>query len=677
METELIKELNGVLKAFPQFWEGEKLHRSMVIDAINQKEPNLIKALISNDKIKSLYSTNIDGVLLFDFEKLTSLLKYKEFWNDSFTKYRNTVGLTSEGKYLNYNSDVVLDFPFKDCVLEGGMTKEDQGKDEIYYNEVIARDEIDRLFSPKVFTNTKRYTKDGIEENITDFSDEDNLIIKGNNLIALHALKERYADKVKLIYIDPPYNTDNDGFKYNDRFNRATWLTFMKNRLEVAKDLLSDNGIIFVQCDDNEQAYLKVLLNDIFGESNFMSNIVIKMSEASGVKMSHANKRLPKLKEYMLAYKKNQNTIINILKIPKKSWDKEYNTIMLGLSKLEFEQLELIIESEYRSEDDCITLEDYTNKMTFQSLVDFFKENNIQKEDQDNFRWENSYRIFQTTATSEAFTETLKKHIQQHNIKNKVFYYLTPQNKIYLIKNNIDNLNKKPRVQILFAKNYLETNPGDFWSDIKTTGLDNEGNVHFKNGKKPEELIKRIIQIGSNKNDIVLDFHLGSGTTAAVAHKMGRRYIGIEQMDYINEITVPRLQKVIDGEQGGISKDVEWQGGGSFVYVEMMELNYQFIHKIDNANDYETLTAIFEEMKNNAHLNYQADLNKVLKASYEMDGMPRLVGFDELELHEQKKLLIELLDKNQLYVSYSEIKDKTLNVSETDQAFNHNFYEKD
>ncbi len=205
MQTKLIKELNSVLKQFPQFWDNEKLHRSMVIDAINQKEPNLIKALISNDKIKSLYCTNIDGILLFDFEKLTSLLKYKEFWNDSFTKYRNTVGLTSEGKYLNYNSDVVLDFPFKDCILEGGMTKEDQGKDEIYYNEVIARDEIDRLFLPKVFTNTKRYTKEGIEENITDFSDGDNLIIKGNNLIALHSLKKRYVGKVKLIYIDPPY----------------------------------------------------------------------------------------------------------------------------------------------------------------------------------------------------------------------------------------------------------------------------------------------------------------------------------------------------------------------------------------------------------------------------------------------------------------------------------------
>lgn len=250
METKLIKEINNVLKAFPEFWDegsGEpKLLRAKVIDAINSKQPKLIRALINNKKIRENYSTDVDGIIIFEFDKLISLLRFKEYWADSFTRYRNKIGLTSGGKYLDYNSDVVLDFPFKDCVLEGGMTKEELGKDEVFYNEVIARDEIDRLFSPKIFTNTKRYTKDGIEENITEFKDDDNLIIKGNNLIALHSLKSRFAGKIKLIYIDPPYNTDNDGFNYNDRFNHSTWLTFMKNRLEVAKELLSDDGAIFI-----------------------------------------------------------------------------------------------------------------------------------------------------------------------------------------------------------------------------------------------------------------------------------------------------------------------------------------------------------------------------------------------------------------------------------------------
>ncbi|MEY0432623.1 DNA methyltransferase [Providencia rettgeri] len=674
MQTELIRELNKVLKAFPQFWNGEELHRTIVVDAISRKQPDLIKALVANEKIKSVYGTDIDGIFIFDFDNLCKLLKYKEYWSNSFTKYRNKVGLTSEGKYLDYSSDVVLDFPFKDCVLEGAMTKEDQGKDEIYYNEIIARDEIDRLFSPKVFTNTKRYTKNGVTVNIESYNNDDNLIIKGNNLIALHSLKERYAGKIKLIYIDPPYNTDSDGFKYNDRFNRSTWLTFMKSRIEISRDLLSNDGILFIQCDDNEQSYLKCLLDSIFGEDNLMANIVVKMSEPSGVKMTHADKRLPKLKEYILSYKKNNNTKINALKIPKKTWDNEYNTIMLGVTPDELSQIELISNSEYVSDADISIISKITSKMHFETLSTYFKKENVSLKEQDKFKYDNAYRIFQTTATSESFTETLKSYIYKNNISNDVFHYVTPKGKIYLIKNKIDEKNKKPRVQILFAKNFLETNPGDFWADIKTTSLDNEGTVIFKNGKKPEELIRRILHIGTNKGDLVLDFHLGSGTTAAVAHKMGRRYIGIEQMDYINEITVPRLQKVIEGEQGGISKDVNWQGGGSFVYAELMELNAYFVHEIQKAQSSEELEKLFAVMKTEAHLNYQVALENVLSAEYEMDGIPRKVAFSELELHEQKQLLIEILDKNQLYVNASEMGDSDLNISESDKAFTHSFY---
>ena len=273
METNLIRELNSVLKLFPEFWQGETLLRSKVIDALKAKEPKLIKALIGSEKIKQNYSTDIEGVLIFDFDKLIGLLRFKEYWPDSFTKYRNKIGLTSAGKYLDYDTDVVLSFPFKDCVLEGGMTKEEQGRNEVYYNEIIARDEIDRLFSPKVLTNSKRYSKDGVEENITEFKDDDNLIIKGNNLIALQSLKQRFSGKVKLIYIDPPYNTGNDSFKYNDRFNRSTWLTFMKNRLEVAKELLSDDGSIWINLDDGEVHYLKVMLDQIF-LNGFVANII-------------------------------------------------------------------------------------------------------------------------------------------------------------------------------------------------------------------------------------------------------------------------------------------------------------------------------------------------------------------------------------------------------------------
>ncbi|WP_259762009.1 site-specific DNA-methyltransferase [Lactococcus lactis] len=669
-----MQQIKTILKAFPHYWQGEELQRNVVIEDLKSYDAMLISALLKNQKIKENYTVKAGETTIFKVQEFIDILRYKDYWADSYTKYANTIGLTSEGKYLQYNSDVVLDFPYKDCVLEGGMTKEDTGKEEVFYNNIIARDEIDTLLAPKAFVNTKKFDKDG-EHDITEFSDEDNLIIKGNNLLALHSLKKRYAGKVQCIYIDPPYNTGNDSFKYNDRFNHSTWLTFMRNRLEIAKELLSEEGLIFVQCDDNQQAYLKVLLDSIFSKENFMSNIVIKMSEASGVKMSHANKRLPKLKEYILSYKKNSNSEINTLKVKKKYWDSEYNSILVGIDEDEFQKLDKIINKDIRDEKDFSLLNNYMEKLEFQGLPDYFRDNKIPKNEQEAFKWNNSYRIFQTAATSEKFTEQVKNFVKDNEIRSSIFYYVTPQNRLYLLKNISNNENKKPRIQILLAKNYLETNPGDFWNDIKTTGLDNEGIVSFKNAKKPEEIIKRIITIATNTNDTVLDFFMGSATTQAVAMKMNRRFIGIEQMDYINTVSVPRLQKVIEGEQGGISKEVNWQGGGSFVYAELMELNQGYMAKIDQSSSKEELASLWTELDSNADLNFQLDkeklTNDLLKDHDEEAGS---ITFDDLTLAEQKAIFKGALDQNQLYVPYSELEDETIDISEQDKAFNRSFY---
>lgn len=281
----------------------------------------------TNQTINETYVQDINGYKIFDKEAFISMLRYKNYWQDSYTKYTNKIGLTSEGKYLNYNSDIVLDFPFKDCLLKAGMTNESNlfNNDEKFYNQVIAKEEIDTLLSPKTLTKIKRYSEEG-ENEISKFKDDDNLIIKGNNIIVLYSIKERYKGKVKLIYIDPPYNTGNDSFQYNDRFNHASWLTFMKNRLEVAKELLSEDGVICIQCDDNENAYLKVLLDEIFGINNFVNNVAIKMSEASGIKLTHSQKKLPKIKENIFIYKKDKVNL-NPIKVLKNQWDKEYNKI--------------------------------------------------------------------------------------------------------------------------------------------------------------------------------------------------------------------------------------------------------------------------------------------------------------------------------------------------------------
>lgn len=643
MDTALIQTLKKILKQFPKFWNGENLQRSLVIDAIQKKEADLVKALINNSKIKSIYSTDVDGVLIFEFEKLISLLKYKEYWADSFTKYRNNVGLTSEGKYLDYSSDVVLDFPFKDCVLEGGMTKEDQGKDEIYYNEIIARDEIDRLFSPKVFTNSKRYIENGVQEDIGEFTNQDNLIIKGNNLIALHSLKLNFSNSIKCIFIDPPYyfieKKPADTFVYNSNFKLSSWLVFMKNRLEIARELLTEDGVLYITISDDGAHYLKVMTDGIFGQENFIADVIWqsrKSVSSDGLISVSSN--------HVLTYAKNKNKI----------------------NKHEF-RLALDVEG--------FDLEDELGKYKVEPF------------DAPNERKNLSYPIVNPN-NGEVYTPSEGRCWRT---KESEYFDLLENNRIQFGSKG----QTKPQLKV-YLKDAIEAGKGKaastlwnsivpdtiLWTSTDTTTSATKhqqrmfNTVVFEN-PKPENLVQRAIELATNENDLVLDFHLGSGTTCATAHKMGRRYIGIEQMDYINEITVPRLQKVIDGEQGGISKDVKWQGGGSFVYTELMELNYLFIHQIEQAKTTEQLLHIFEVMKVEAHLNYHIALDRVLNNEYEIDGVNHLVTFNELELTQQKHLLIEVLDKNQLYVNFSEIDDQRYAISESDKAFTTSFYHKD
>ena len=216
MDTRLMARIKMILSKFPQYWDSGVLVKSKVIDDLRVYKQELLESLLSEDLIRHTYSVNIDGATVFKLDEFISMLRFKNYWEDNYTKFSNEIGLTSDEKYLKYNTDIVLDFPHKDCVLEGGMTKEDKGKREVYYHKVLAREEIDVLLSPKTFANVKRYTKNGVE-NVQEFKQTDNLIIKGNNLIALHTIKERFAGKVKLIFIDPPYNTGGDSFRYNDK----------------------------------------------------------------------------------------------------------------------------------------------------------------------------------------------------------------------------------------------------------------------------------------------------------------------------------------------------------------------------------------------------------------------------------------------------------------------------
>jgi len=638
---ELYETLEQQLKKEPNFVsDNGELKKWVVLNKAQNFDEELIGLLLDNAELKDNFFVSVKGTLVFKQNLFVQFLEQKNYLNDSYTKYKNKVGLTIDGKYLKQRNEVALVWPFKDCILEGGQSHEEDKREEIFFNEILAQDEITQLLEPKVLTNAKRFDKYG-EKPLDQFNRNengtitDNLIIKGNNLLALHSLKKEFAGKVKLIYIDPPYNTGNDGFKYNDNFNHSTWLTFMKNRLKVARDLLRDDGVIFVQCDDNEQAYLKVLMDDIFGRKNFVNNIIMKTINPNGIKTTHATKTILKVKEQILVFKKNE-TEFNPQYAPSEEYDEYYN---------------LFIEGDLNNLKECkvIKLKDKLEKLNLQ--ID------LKNEEFKRFIIDNADRIFQTK---------YDKRVQNDKRYSDGGLYIYDDNPNYWVYQKRFGLKLSKIIKEVFGKKELGILLGDVWDDFKLNNLYLEGSVDFSNAKKPEQLISRIIELSTRPNDIVLDYHLGSATTAAVAHKMGRQYIGIEQMDYIEPIAVERLKKVIDGEQGGISKSVNWQGGGSFVYLELKKYDEIFIEQIEDAKDTEALLQIWEQMKAKSFLNYNVDIKK-------QDA--HLEEFKALSLAEQKQHLCKLLDKNQLYVNLSSLNDTDFECTNEEKKVTKDFYQ--
>ena len=335
IETRIFDELKKALVSFgDKYFIGDELNRSKVSDDLRAYDEALLAKLFEIDFIKKNYIKEVAGQKLFQIDQLEEAILYDDYWDTSYTKYENRVGLTSNGKFIEDDQDVVLDFPFKDGVLTASMTKEDNenGYDDAFLNEVIEKDEIDRLFDKKILKNAKRYDSNG--ENDTDFFDvqKDNLIIKGNNLLALHTLRDKYVGRIKMIYIDPPYNTGSDSFAYNDKFNHSAWLTFMRNRLVIAKELLSEDGIIAVQTDYHENSYLRVMMDELFGQDKFVSEISVKMSTASGPKMANIDSNIPKLKDSIIVYKKKSMVINKQPYKLKEAWDKEYSKILMNFT---------------------------------------------------------------------------------------------------------------------------------------------------------------------------------------------------------------------------------------------------------------------------------------------------------------------------------------------------------
>mgnify|MGYP001563872124 CR=1 FL=1 len=635
------------------------LLKNQTQELARKNDPALIKLLLSDKATKQHFFFKVDDVLIFDKEKFIRFISNKQFLPDSYTAFKNKIGLTVGDEYVSENKEVVLAWPYKDCVLEGGMTKEDQKRDEIFYNETLAPDDINRLLDAKVFTNFKRIDKKG-EHKLDDFNrDEkgtikDNLIIKGNNLLALASLKKEFAGKVKLIYIDPPYNTGNDGFRYNDSFNHSSWLVFLKNRLEIAKKLLSEDGTIAISIDQNETIYTQLLCEEVFGLKNKKNIITIKRSSVSGAKV--INPGVVNVSEYLVVYCKNPSLWKPNKVYRKKERDERYNSFIINYEKnpanwkfssaLEAWALSLGIEKS--------------------KLKKHFKEEYEQQLEK--FYFTNSDRIFQfVTLDDNAVSDAVIKIKNKSEKDDSKVYVLEREDKLnYYIFKGKALLFLSNRLLEIDGKKVFAEMITDIWDDVLPNDLHNEGGVSLKKGKKPEKFLQRILQLTTNESDLVLDFFAGSGTAGAVAHKMGRQYILIEQMDYIHELPESRIKNVINGEQSGISKALNWQGGGEFVYMELAKWNEEWIEKIENSKTGKELVKLWDGMKETAFLSYKVEPKTIDENAKD---------FSDLSITDQKKFLIECLDKNQLYVNLSEIEDKEYGVSKEDQKLNKEFYE--
>lgn len=656
--SSLQNTLISALRNLSQFCsEDGILLKNKIIAASHNLEPELLRVLLKEPALKRHFFSEVDETMVFDKVKFQRFVSNKNFLPDSFTAYKNHIGLsTPDGQdFISESNEVVLTWPYKDCVLEGGQVKEDDKRNELFYNENLASDEINRLVEPKALTNFYVYSNTGKNTNPSVLPT--NAIIKGNNLLVLHSLLPIYRESVKAIYIDPPYNIGGDSFMYNDRFNHSTWLTFTKNRLEIARELLRKDGAIFVHIDHHELAYLSVLMDEVFGSENKVQIIAVKTATPAGFKT--VNPGPIDVTEYILFYTKNKAKFDFRKAYVPVGYNKNYNKYVTFADDVRDWTFEPIKDAMLKSLG--FSSEKEAKTKFGGSLWSIIREGLISK-----FAYDNANRIVsirdphKPTEQVKALMKLSKEcgHVveQVRSDGSKAYFYQGGALAFYSDK--MQNIDGEMVITELLT---------DFWNHISWAGIAKEGGVTLKNGKKPEKLIKQILELSTNPGDIVLDYHLGSGTTAAVAIKMGRRFIGIEQLDYGQNDSSIRLQHVVDGDSTGISKAVNWQGGGSFVYCELAKANVKYIDEIEVAQSDADLASIWDKMKDSAQLSYKVKIKDIDTHSED---------FNALSFEDKKRFLIACLDKNMLYVPLSEIDSDEYGISKKDKTLSKLFYSK-
>ncbi|WP_282803902.1 site-specific DNA-methyltransferase [Secundilactobacillus kimchicus] len=642
IESKIMETTKSILKEFGNTYFSDKgtLKRNKVIEDLDAYTPMLMKALLANQLIHDTYTESVviddKSVEIFKLNQFIEMFTYKEYWQDSYTKFENKIGLTAGGKFIDETADVVLDFPFKDTVLKAGMTKEDQkDTDEPFLHETIAKAEIDQLLEPKIFVNATKYDQENLDGTSTDTFDDENLIIKGNNLIALHSLKERYTGRVELIYLDVPYffkkTIAEDAFKYNSNFHFSAWLTFLKNRLEIAKELLSEKGSIWINISEDGMHYLKILADSVFTSDKFVGTIPRKTRNGK----SDVPYNLSQDFDWLLVYTNG------------------------------FEGDEIVgrqIERQY------FETADFPNRPW--RKADLTSQRTVQERPNSNYTMVNPKTGKEYPVNPKRSWAVAKDTFQEWYDKGGIGFpddydFMSGDRPFRRVFKDEDDT--KGKNSAVYSDFLLKLYGGKTVNKLGNDQIDQLFERDDFDYAKPEELLSEIINITTTQNDIVLDFFMGSATTQAVAMKMNRHFIGIEQMDYIKTVSVERLKKVIAGEQGGISKDVNWQGGGSFVYAELMEKNQGYLKDVQHAETTKQLEDVVNRMiAGGADLDFRVDVEKVMQDP----------EYQTMSLADKKQLMVKVIDKNQLYYAYSDMGDRDVQelMSESDIAFNKNFY---
>jgi adenine-specific DNA-methyltransferase len=518
-----------------------------LFDYLERIDETLISGLLQDEVLRSKFFVPIKDVFVFKMNDFRFFMEENKI-NNSYTTYKNRIGLGDGKRLLKNSQEVVLHFPYKDCVLEGGQsTEEGQDKavvfdsktgeyrtenkkrNEVFFNQILAKDEIDRLFDAKALTHWQRHTATGGEavanlRRRADGTIQENLIIKGNNLLALHSLKQQFTGKVKLIYIDPPYNppSNNNTFAYNNNFNHSTWLTFMKNRLEIGKKLLSNDGAFIVAIDKNEVHYLGVMIDELFPE--YESHCVTIVHNPRGV----IGKNFSYTHEYAyFIFPKGQKIIVKRC---------------IAEEEIEFSNLRNWGAESLRSDaKNCfysILVDKCTNEIIDFGDVchdDYSPLVNVHKND---------------------FVEIYP--IDKNGVERKWRY----------ARQSVEDI--KHLLRVKQNKGIYDIQIGKDFGTYRTVWIDKKYDANEYGTKIVNHLVKNndfsfpkslwnvydciYAVVGNDKNAIVLDYHAGSGTTAHAVLELNkrdggnRRFIMVEQMSYISTVTCLRVKKVMENE---------------------------------------------------------------------------------------------------------------------------------